>query len=229
MNGLTARMHKAGQTCQFWGCGLLLAGTLGWAQAEPPNPVASAESANASRYGLIQQKAYAARFASEVQALWDQRAHRGNFQGLGGVRLAYASVEAPQERAAVVIVTGRTENILKYQEVIADLVRQGYSAYVYDHRGQGFSERLLPDEPEKGHVRHFEDYVDDLQAFVTQVVNQKPHRRLFLLGHSLGGGIATRHLERYPGTFAAAALSSPCINPTPILACQLIHRAIGSS
>jgi lysophospholipase len=173
----------------------------------------SAQAAEASGHGLILEPEYAARFANEVQPLWDQRLKRDHFSGVGGLKLAYASIALPQERGAVVIVNGRTESFLKYQEVVADLVRQGYSVYTYDHRGQGFSERLLPEEPQKGHVRRFDDYVDDLQTFVDTVVKRTPHTRLFALAHSMGGAIVTRHLERFPGTFAAAALSSPMHQP----------------
>jgi len=173
----------------------------------------SAQAAETSSHGLILEPEYAARFANEVQPLWDQRLKRDHFIGVGGLKLAYASIELPQERGAVVIVNGRTESFLKYQEVVADLVRQGYSVYTYDHRGQGFSERLLPDEPQKGHVRRFDDYVDDLQTFVGTVVKRTSHTRLFALAHSMGGGIVTRHLERFPGTFSAAALSSPMHQP----------------
>lgn len=187
-----------------WWCSLVLTGV---------GAVSSAVAADAADLGLIREAEYTARFASEVQPLWATRVKRDHFVGVGGIKLAYAAVDVPDERAAVVIVTGRTENILKYQEVVADLVRQGYSAYVYDHRGQGFSERLLPDEREKGHVRRFDDYVDDLQTFVDKVVRKTPNRRLFVLAHSMGGGVATRHLERFPGTFAAAALSSPMHQP----------------
>ncbi|WP_201495426.1 alpha/beta fold hydrolase [Rubrivivax sp. A210] len=155
----------------------------------------------------------AARFSEEIEPLWSQQVQRGEFTGLAGVKLAYAAALVPDARAAVVIVTGRTENLLKYQEVVADLVRLKYSVYVYDHRGQGFSGRLLPDEPQKGHVVQFDDYVEDLQAFIQQVVGQKPHRKLLLLAHSMGGGVASRHLQKYPGVFAAAALSSPMHEP----------------
>lgn len=175
--------------------------------------MATAQVGSALPYGLIPEAKYAARFAEEVQPLWNQRVKRGQFAGVGGIKLAYAAVVVPNERAAVVIVSGRTENLLKYQEVVADLVRLDYSVYLHDHRGQGFSERLLPAEPQKGHVARFDDYVDDLQTFVQQVVKRDPHRTLLLLAHSMGGGIATRHLQRFPGTFAAAALSSPMHQP----------------
>ena len=175
--------------------------------------ISSAEEMAALPYGLAAEAQLASRYADEIELLWSQRVKRGEFKGVGGVKLAYASVVVPEERAAVVIVTGRTENLLKYQEVVADFVRQKYSVYVYDHRGQGFSERLLPAEPEKGHVGDFDDYVVDLQTFVQDVVKRDPHKRLFVLAHSMGGGIATRHLQRFPGVFAAAAMSSPMHQP----------------
>ncbi|KQY88246.1 alpha/beta fold hydrolase [Pelomonas sp. Root1444] len=165
------------------------------------------------RYGLITESSFANRFTDEVEVLWAQRVKRATFVGVGGLKLAYASVVVPNEKAAVVIVTGRTENLLKYQEVVADLVRQRYSVYVYDHRGQGFSERILADEPQKGHVGDFDDYVDDLDRFLQQVVNRNGHKKLLLLAHSMGGGVATRHLQRFPGAFQAAALSSPMHQP----------------
>lgn len=179
---------------------------------------AMAQASEPLPFGLISEASYTARMASEVEPLWATegpapRVIRGSFKGVGGVRLDYVAVTVPDERAAVVIVTGRTENLLKYQEVVADFVRQKYSVYVYDHRGQGFSQRLLEDEPEKGHVERFDDYVNDLQTFVQGVVKQRGHGRLVVLAHSMGGGIATRHLQMYPGVFSAAALSSPMHQP----------------
>ncbi|MFO1327161.1 MAG: alpha/beta fold hydrolase [Rubrivivax sp.] len=176
-------------------------------------PPAASAAADAARYGLITESEHALRFAQEVEPLWARQVQRGHFDGKDGLRLAYAAVRVPGARAAVVIVSGRTENLLKYQEVVADLVRQRYSVYIHDHRGQGFSQRLLPDEPHKGHVVAFDDYVDDLQTFVEQVVRRDAPPLLLLLAHSMGGGVATRHLQRHPGTFAAAALSSPMHQP----------------
>lgn len=169
-------------------------------------------------YGLAPAAQLSSRYPSEIDPFWDPssvpaRVRRGTFSGVDRIRLDYAVARVDDERAAVVIVTGRTENLLKYQEVVVDLVRQKYSVYVYDHRGQGFSERLIPDEPEKGHVERFDDYVDDLETFVQTVVKKDAHPKLFVLAHSMGGGIATRHLERFPGVFDAAALSSPMHQP----------------
>src|SRR5262245_53441635 len=92
---------------------------------------ASAQAVVPLPFGLLSEGEFAARMSSEVEPLWTSsghapRAERGKFKGVGGVALAYAKVTVPDERGAVIIVTGRTENLLKYQEVVADLVRQKY-------------------------------------------------------------------------------------------------------
>lgn len=134
------------------------------------------------------------------------------------VEIAYAKFEHPQERAAIVLVTGRTESYLKYAELIRDIVERnadlGYSLYILDHRGQGFSTRLLPDEPQKGYVEDFDNYVADLDTFLRTVVHPERHRRVFALAHSLGGGITARYLQDYQPTtdaFDAAILTSPML------------------
>ena len=50
--------------------------------------------------------------------------------------------------------SGRGEFIEKYFEVIADLRRRGFAVATMDWRGQGGSQRMLPN-PRKGHVRYF--------------------------------------------------------------------------
>lgn len=117
------------------------------------------------------------------------------------------------EKGAIVISSGRTEGYFKYHELVYDLGKQDYSVYIHDHRGQGDSGRIWKPNPQMGHVNKFDDYVEDLKIFVDQVVKQVPHPKLFLLAHSMGGGIATRYIETYPNDFTAAALSSPMHEP----------------
>ncbi|MCB9556355.1 MAG: alpha/beta fold hydrolase [Deltaproteobacteria bacterium] len=164
----------------------------------------------------------------EQLACWlvqDDRLTFGSFKGklskksrVPSVEIAYAKFEHPQERAAIVLVTGRTESYLKYAELIRDIVERnadlGYSLYILDHRGQGFSTRLLPDEPQKGYVEDFDNYVADLDTFLRTVVHPERHRRVFALAHSLGGGITARYLQDYQPTtdaFDAAILTSPML------------------
>lgn len=219
-------------------CALLAYGLVTYALLLSATPtVALAQAAKGLPFELIAEPQFASRIAAEVEPLWGAsaappRVRRDEFEGVGRVKLAYASVVVPDERAAVVIVTGRTENLLKYQEVVADLVRQKYSVYVYDHRGQGFSERLIKNAREKGHVEKFDDYVNDLQTFVRDVVKKGPHKKLLVLAHSMGGGVATRHLQMFPGMFDAAALSSPMHQPNAKIlfsadsSCEFFERAV---
>lgn len=139
---------------------------------------------------------------------WRQHAVESAFKGKDGVTIRYAALRQAKVDRAILIVNGRVESYLKYQELAWDLWRQGYSLYLIDHRGQGLSDRLLTD-PEKGYVDQFDDYVLDLKQFHDEVIAQDQPAKLFLLAHSMGGAISARYLERWPGDIEAAVLSSP--------------------
>lgn len=182
------------------GVALLLCASAAF--AEPENP-----------FGLVREAEFDQRLQEDIEPYWDQHGQKGSFIGVDGIQISYMTFVQEHEVGAIVISSGRTESYVKYKELIFDLGRHGYSVYLHDHRGQGYSGRIL-DHYQKGHVNKFEDYVSDLDIFVRTVVLSKPHQRLFLLGHSMGGGIATLYIERYPDVFQAAALSSPMHAPS---------------
>ena len=141
----------------------------------------------------------------------------GWFIGVGGKKLQYAKKNAVHEKAVIVFVTGRTEYLSKYAEVFYDLKDREFSTFIYDHRGQGSSERLLVDS-NKGHVVDFKDYVEDLGMFLKRVVSPQTHSPIFIVSHSMGGTISYLYMRQNPKSIRAAVLCAPmfAINTKPI-------------
>lgn len=113
------------------------------------------------------------------------------FQTKDGVsiRFARAPGRGAEKHGTVVILPGRNEYIEKYFETANDLTERGYGAAILDWRGQGRSQRLLPDA-NRGYVESFDDYVRDLDAFFEQVVLPDCRGPYYILAHSTGVLIA---------------------------------------
>lgn len=154
-----------------------------------------------------QEATFSNMMAGPIAALWQQR-HQGTLQGINNCQLSWVSLTPGHSNKVIVIVNGRIESYYKYQELFFDLVNQGYHIYALDHRGQGMSQRLTADT-EMGYVGHFNDYVNDLHTFITDIVKPQGYQHQFLLGHSMGGTISSLLLARYPKLFDRAALSAP--------------------
>ena len=143
------------------------------------------------------------------------------------ITIAYKIFSVKNPKAIIVISSGRTEGMVKYQELIYDLNQNGYSVYILDHRGQGYSQRLVTDK-QMGYVDNFFHYVDDLKFFVDNYVPYSKKR--VLLAHSMGGAIAALYAERYPNDFNALVLSSPMCEPSILLPsmsdffCKLVEK-----
>jgi lysophospholipase len=148
------------------------------------------------------------RMQSTVLPYFEAHARKGSFTGRDGVRIEYVVLEHADEIGALVISSGRTESYLKYAELAYELRDVGVSIYLIDHRGQGFSGRMVEDS-QKGYVYDFSDYVADFGTFMDSVVMVTPHAKLFGLAHSMGGTIMASYLEQQPGMFDAVVLSSP--------------------
>jgi lysophospholipase len=159
-------------------------------------------------YPLTSETEVATLHQQTLPDFWREHAVEGEFKGTDGVTIRYAALRQAKVDRAILIVNGRVESYLKYQELAWDLWRQGYSLYLIDHRGQGLSDRLLDDQ-EKGYVDQFDDYVLDLKQFHDQVIVEDQPAKLFLLAHSMGGAISALYLERWPDDIKAAVLSSP--------------------
>src|SRR5579883_2555537 len=91
------------------------------------------------------------------------------FVAAGGVKLRAARFDADQAAGLCLLLNGQTEFIEKYFEVIDELLARGFSVVTFDWRGQGGSDRLLPDR-RKAHIENFTAYDEDLDAVIRQVV-----------------------------------------------------------
>ncbi|MBL0612162.1 alpha/beta fold hydrolase [Aeromonas jandaei] len=161
-------------------------------------------------YALTSEADVPTLYQQTLPDFWRQHAIEGEFKGKDGVAIRYAALRQEKVDRAILIVNGRVESYLKYQELAWDLWRQGYSLYLIDHRGQGMSGRMLNDH-DKGYVDQFDDYVVDLKQFHDQIIMADKPAKLFLLAHSMGGAISARYLERWPDDIRAAVLSSPML------------------
>lgn len=132
------------------------------------------------------------------------------FRGAGAFRLR-AALFSPegQPRGGVVLSGGRTEPIEKYFEVIGELQARGFAVLVHDWRGQGLSQRLLPDGL-KGHAHGFADFVEDYRALLAHFAGRLP-KPWIAVGHSMGGCLTLLALAHGVGDFKAAVLSAPML------------------
>ena len=137
----------------------------------------------------------------------------GYFAGKDNVRLRFARWDATRgpRRGTACVFPGRGEAIEKYFEVIADLRRRGFAVAIHDWRGQGGSERLLPN-PRKGHVASFADYDADLFRFMKEIVLPDCPPPYIALGHSMGGNILLRQSIISGLWFDRLVLSAPLLD-----------------
>ena len=147
-------------------------------------------------YQLTSEADVPSLYQQTLPDFWRQHAVEGEFKGKDGVTIRYAALRQAKVERAILIVNGRVESYLKYQELAWDLWRQGY--------------RMLSDH-DKGYVDQFDDYVVDLKQFHDQIIMADQPAKLFLLAHSMGGAISARYLERWPDDIKAAVLSSPML------------------
>lgn len=167
--------------------------------------MANAKSA-ASKRALTLEKVEA------IEVFW-QSIHQASFKTDDNIDIAYAANFKRPEKPYIIIVPGRSESYLKYQELAFDLDNQGYDSVIIDHRGQGLSTRLTANRLQ-GYIADFDHYAADLQQLVSRVLPaQYPQhsKNAFMLAHSMGGAIALRYLQLYPHKVKALSLSSPMI------------------
>jgi len=151
---------------------------------------------------------------SELLPLY-RRAHHSYFLTRDDVRIPYTFFHAAPEslvlgkpRATLVISHGLGESRPQWLDQIKTFVQEGYDVYIYEQRGQAHADRPLPN-PNKVHVKNFQDYELDLHEFINRVVKEKTEGPIYGVGFSLGGLISTFNGIHHPEDLSALVTISP--------------------
>jgi alpha-beta hydrolase superfamily lysophospholipase len=128
------------------------------------------------------------------------------FNSHDDVKIFYRKFQASDERARMVVAHGLGEHSGRYQNVVGRLLPAGFTLWIPDHRGHGQS------GGRKGHVLNFEQYILDLRILVEMATEGlPPGRKVFLLGHSMGGLIALYFALQSPELIDGVIASSPAL------------------
>ena len=127
----------------------------------------------------------------------------GKFKSSDRLELYWQSWQPEGDPKAVfAIVHGYGEHSGRYLNPVNYFVPRGYTLYAYDLRGHGKS------PGPRGHINRFEEYLLDTDEFLKFVRGREPGRKLFLLGHSLGGLIVSAYCENFSTSDLAGLITS---------------------
>jgi len=130
----------------------------------------------------------------------------GNFKGVRNTTIYYqAWLPEGNVKAVLLIVHGLGEHCGRYMNVVNRFVTLGYAVCGLDHIGHGKSEGV------REFVERFEDYTHTLTIYYNMVKGWHPGKPIFLLGHSMGGLIASYYLLDHQVDFRGAVISAPSI------------------
>jgi acylglycerol lipase len=130
----------------------------------------------------------------------------GYIAGQGGLSIYWQGwLPADKTVATVVIAHGLGEHGGRYARVADYLVGNGCATYAIDHRGHGKSagQRALVDR--------FDNAVADLDQLIDKARAKHPGVPLFLLGHSMGGGLSLAYALTHQAKLDGLMLSGPAV------------------
>jgi alpha-beta hydrolase superfamily lysophospholipase len=120
-------------------------------------------------------------------------------------RVAIRRWAAGEPRFVVLLAHGYGEHAGRYAHVAERLVDAGAVVYAPDHLGHGRS------EGEPALIEDVEDVLRDLAAVERRARGENPSVPVVVIGHSMGGVIATRYIQTRRPDLAAVVLSGPVV------------------
>jgi lysophospholipase len=166
----------------------------------------------------------------QILDFYKTKSQREFFTGADGAKIVYDYFPVENATDALIISHGSGESSIRYAEVVYDLLNNNfpYSIFVINHRGHGYSDRLLGKnknwdptwnvydvyqkdilEYRKIYVNDFDDFIKDFSMLVDIIKSKYKVNKISAMGHSLGGAIVTRYAELNPNSLEKIALSAP--------------------
>ncbi len=126
----------------------------------------------------------------------------GKFKGYKNLNLYYQCwLPSNEPKAVLLIAHGLAEHSGRYNNIVNHFVPKGYAVYGLDQRGHGKSPGL------RGYVERFSHFVSDLKTFSGIIRGKHQDAKIFIVGHSVGGTIATAYAVHYQDEFDGLILS----------------------
>ncbi len=122
-----------------------------------------------------------------------------------GVSLTGQAWMPPAPDAVVAVVHGIAEHSGRYAFLAERANQRGVGVVSVDLRGHGRS------PGERSYVERFDDYLLDVDVLLARTQELAAGRRVFLMGHSMGGAIALRWLAQRRRPVAGLILSSAAL------------------
>ncbi|QHT47475.1 alpha/beta hydrolase [Halobacillus sp. ACCC02827] len=110
--------------------------------------------------------------------------------------------QSPASDGTIIIVHGAFEHGGRYERLADRLHKDGFDVIYGDLPGQGNS------PGRKGHIHSFEEYIKTVEGWIGEA---DPDKKIFLLGHSMGGLVTVRVMEQLQQKMDGIILSSPAL------------------
>jgi alpha-beta hydrolase superfamily lysophospholipase len=136
---------------------------------------------------------------------------------LGHLAVWRHAVEGGRARARVLHIHGICEHSGRHLKTVEALNAIGVEVVRFDLRGAGLS------GGKRQWVAHFSDYVADVAQVYNWIASRLEPLPLFVMGHSLGGGIALYFAAEYGSLFEGLILSAPGYKPGSTISPWLIR------